>query len=467
MEGWLNVDIQCHHPAIRYMDAGKPYPFPDNSFEYIYSEHLFEHLSIEEQAVMLQECHRLLKPGGRMCMTMPNLHFLMDLYLHPDKECNQKYLAWSYHRFGMKQGIPEASEKDYPIYVINNFFHLWGHQFIHTPESLERYAKEFGFQNIHSYSIGGNEPQELQELRKHGYDIPAWANELETFVVEMAKTEQRLPTDENDTGYPKLSVIVPVYNGEKYISACLKSLTDQSQDGLEIILVNDGSTDGSKFIMKDYTRKYDNITYVEQANKGLSEARNTGLEYAQGKYIAFLDGDDLLPKEALLNLYQKAIETRADIVAGNVVTFEEENAKDFSQRNRETKIIVSGETFLTEAIANRHYVPMVYNYLYRRSFIEQNGLRFEPNILHEDELWTPIALAKAERVASISDTTYLYRQHGASIMSSSKVEKRIASIEIIIRRVEEFLEKHITNAGCREALKKRINILKRIASNLI
>ena len=467
MEDWLNVDINCHRPDIRYLDAGKPYPFPDNSYDYIYSEHLFEHLSIEEQSVMLQECHRILKPGGRMRMAMPNLHFLMELYLHPDKECNRKYLAWSYKLFGMKQGVPEVSEKNYPTYVINNFFHLWGHQFIHTPESLKEAAEEIGFKDIRPYPIGISDTPALQGMERHGQNIPTWANEMETFVMEMEKAEKDTETKEDDAECPNVSVIIPVYNGERYIEPCLKSVIEQSLDGWEVILVNDGSEDNSGKIMKDYARLYNNFIYVEQENRGLSEARNTGLQHAHGKYIAFLDGDDLLPEEALKRLYRKAEETCADMVAGNVVIFgEEQGTNDFNLRNKETRFTVSGETFLTEAVTNRHYVPMVYNYLYLRSFIEQHELRFEPGILHEDELWTPIALTKAKRVASIGSTTYLYRQHGASIMSSSKAERRIASLEVVIEKLKEFTEKYVMSSNAKEGIYHRIGILKRITSNL-
>lgn len=467
MEGWQNVDIQCYRPDIRYLDAGKPYPFPDHSFDYIYSEHLFEHLSVEEQTVMLQECYRILKPGGRMRVAMPNLHFLMNLYRYPDKECNRKYLAWSYRLFGMKQGVPSVSEKNYPTYVINHFFRLWGHQFIHTPESLKELAESIGFRDIRPYPIGKSDIPVLQKLEKHGQTIPPWANELETFVVEMGKTEQTKPTTEDGGAYPKVSVIIPVYNGEKYIETCLKSVVAQSLDGLEIILVNDGSTDSSGEIMKDYAQRYLHFIYVEQKNLGLSEARNKGLSYAHGKFIAFLDGDDLLPMDALLHLYRKAEETGTDMVAGNVVTFgEKQSINEYSLQNKDTGFTVSGETFLTECISNHHYVPMVYCYLYRRSFILQNGLHFEPDILHEDELWTLIALAKAERIASIGNTTYLYRQHEASIMSSSKAERRITSIEVVIRKLEEFVKIHVMDEGCREAIKTRIKILGRIASSI-
>lgn len=266
---------------------------------------------------------------------------------------------------------------------------------------------------------------------------------------------------------PEVSVIVPGYNAASYLEECLESIRRQSLYPIEVIMVNDGSTDGTKQIMERYCNNDTRFRYIEQENQGLSEARNTGMKHADGQYIMFVDADDCLPEDALMNLCEKARRTDAEMIAGNVTTFrEKESTKDYSRRNKETGFTVSGETFLTEAIATHHYVPMVYNYLYRRSFIEQHGLRFEPGILHEDELWTPIALAKAKRVASINSITYMYRQHEASIMSSSKAEKRIASIGVVIRRLEEFMEIHMKSNGCRELIISRIEILRRIIDSL-
>lgn len=266
---------------------------------------------------------------------------------------------------------------------------------------------------------------------------------------------------------PDVSVIVPAYNAALYLEECLDSIRRQSLYPIEVIMVNDGSTDGTKQIMERYCKNDIRFHYFEQENQGLSEARNTGMKHADGQYIMFVDADDCLSEDALMNLFEKAGRTDAAMVAGNVATFgEKENTKDYSRRNKEAGFTISGEAFLTEAVANHHYVPMVYNYLYRRSFIEQHGLRFEPGILHEDELWTPVALTKAKRVASISSITYLYRQHEASIMSSSKSEKRIASMEVIIRRLEEFMESHVMGNGCREAIISRIEILRRIAASI-
>ncbi len=113
---------------------------------------------------------------------------------------------------------------------------------------------------------------------------------------------------------PKVSVIVPVYNVEKYIKNCLESLVNQTLKDIEIIIVNDGSTDSSKSIIDEYIEKYDNIVYLEKENGGLSDARNYGLNYAKGEYVAFLDSDDYVDISIYEKMYNKAIAENSDYV---------------------------------------------------------------------------------------------------------------------------------------------------------
>src|SRR5574344_234876 len=113
---------------------------------------------------------------------------------------------------------------------------------------------------------------------------------------------------------PKVSVIVPVYNVEKYIGKCLDSLVNQTLKDIEIIVVNDGSTDNSEEIIKEYKKNYNNIIYAKKENGGLSDARNFGLVYATGEYIAFVDSDDFVDKTIYEKMYAKAKETESDYV---------------------------------------------------------------------------------------------------------------------------------------------------------
>jgi len=265
---------------------------------------------------------------------------------------------------------------------------------------------------------------------------------------------------------PEVSVIVPGYNAASYLEECLDSIRRQSLYPIEVIMVNDGSTDGTKQIMERYCKNDIRFRYFEQENQGLSEARNTGLRYADGQYIMFVDADDCLPEDALMNLCEKARRTDAEMVAGNVVLYYDGKTKDYTTKHPDSEENCTGEDFLCQVVRHGSFTTMVYGYLYRRSFIEQHGLRFEPGILHEDELWTPVALTRAKRVASIGSTTYLYRQHEASIMSSSKAEKRIASMEVVIRRLEEFMESDGMGDNAKEAINHRIGILKQITNHL-
>lgn len=467
LEGWLNTDIGGYRPEIRYLDAGRHYPFPDDSFEYIYSEHLFEHLELPQAATLLEECFRVLKPGGRMRLAMPDFHFLMELYRHPDEEPNRRYLAWSYRLFGEKKW-GEVAEEDYPVHVINNFFHLWGHRFIHTPEHLTRMAERAGFEQFCRYPVGASDTPVFRNIERHRDSIPEWANELETFVVEMEKPIHPKEGKKEETAgiVPAVSVIVPVYNGEKYLECCLESLSGQSLENVEVVLVNDGSTDASGQMMKEYAAGHARCRYVEQENGGLSAARNAGLEHATGRYVAFLDCDDFLPQEALAKLYEKAVETDADIVAGNVAVFENGFTYDYHRRNADGGEVVSGVTFLSRVTDERRYVPMVYGYLYERAFIEKNRLRFEPGIIHEDELWTPIALAKAARVAAVGNVTCYYRQHGISIMKTACAEKRLASMACIIDKLMEFLRQGRLPEKGLQAIRARIGLLERMMGGL-
>ena len=113
---------------------------------------------------------------------------------------------------------------------------------------------------------------------------------------------------------PKVSIIVPVYNVENYITYCLESLVNQTLDDIEIIIVNDGSTDNSEKIIKNYEKKYTNIIYLKKENGGLSDARNFGMKYAKGEYIAFLDSDDFVDKTIYEKMYEKAQKEQADYV---------------------------------------------------------------------------------------------------------------------------------------------------------
>lgn len=186
MPGWINVDIAAS-PDVFIMDASRPFPFPDSSFDYVFSEHMFEHLDLSGQQSMMRECHRVLRPGGVLRLAMPNFDFLVDLVNNPDSEINSKYLDWSYHIFIQDKVRHMVDRKNFPVYVVNNFMHDWGHQFIHNPISLCNMALSSGFCEGQKFPLYKSMYFELQKCERHQIEIPEWANNLETFVMEFMK----------------------------------------------------------------------------------------------------------------------------------------------------------------------------------------------------------------------------------------------------------------------------------------
>lgn len=188
LRGWLNTDLHTHGP-VSYLDASEPFPLEKNTLDYIFSEHMFEHLSYENGVSMLKECYRTLKPGGVLRLTMPRLDFLIKLYNEPYKEIHQQYALWSLQQFAPRMYADFVQKhEDLPMaLVINNFMHLWGHQMIYDYSSLHKMLENVGFNNIKECLMGISEYPYLQQLEHHGYVIPKWANELESMTIEAVK----------------------------------------------------------------------------------------------------------------------------------------------------------------------------------------------------------------------------------------------------------------------------------------
>ena len=177
LEGWLNTDIltNLHKGSPVYMDAGKPFPIPDASFDYVYSEHLSEHLTYCQAMNMLKECYRVLKPNGVLRIATPNLQFLVDLYLHPEKGINKEYIEFNAGR----SGLPSL-----PVYTVNYFHTTWGHQIIYDPETLIRFLEEVGFKGVRQCEMSKSDHAALCDVEQHFKFLKYELNLLETMIVE-------------------------------------------------------------------------------------------------------------------------------------------------------------------------------------------------------------------------------------------------------------------------------------------
>ena len=227
----------------------------------------------------------------------------------------------------------------------------------------------------------------------------------------------------NDRIDAVVSIIVPVYKVEQYLSFCMDSLLQQTYPYLEIILIDDGSPDRCPEICEDYAKKDQRVQVIHQKNDGLSAARNTGIRAATGKYILFVDSDDMILQDACEVLVKKAEEYSADIVVGNYCWFDETGNRAYACENvygyEMFETVVDGQKFLLAQLQHVKYKSMVWSKLYRREFLLCNALYFLEGILQEDEEWTPRVFCVAERVVQEEKVFYQYRIRKQSIMTNS------------------------------------------------
>lgn len=245
-----------------------------------------------------------------------------------------------------------------------------------------------------------------------------------------------------------VSVIVPIYNGQKYLQRCLNSLYEQTLQPIQIICVNDGSTDGSAEILSENLRRHPDILVLTQANKGLSSARNAGLEIASGEYIDFLDCDDMLQPCALEKLYARAIDQQLDMLLfdGESV-FENAALSEALSRYKDlyrTKIrlrnaVSSGEKLFVQLMEGNSYRSSACLYLIRRSFLQSLDLRFSPGLLYEDNAFTLQCLLQANRAAVDATPYYLRSVHTESIITMRKDYLHAKSYYLAQHQIQQFL----------------------------
>lgn len=249
-------------------------------------------------------------------------------------------------------------------------------------------------------------------------------------------------------GEPKVSVIIPVYNVEAYLRECLDSVINQTLKEIEIICVNDGSTDNSLSILREYADADGRVIVFTQENAGQSAARNYGLRAASGTYVYFLDSDDFLRSDALELLYSAAQTHRTDILFfGADSVYETEALRkqhstylEYYHRQALTEGAVSGEEMIqifTEKLLFRASVPLQF---FRRAFLEKTGLRFMEGIVHEDELFSPLVLLKAERVMCVPENLYFRRVRGGSTMfGNGLIRKFNGQFTVFVKLLGEYI----------------------------
>lgn len=230
----------------------------------------------------------------------------------------------------------------------------------------------------------------------------------------------------------KVSIVVPIYNTEKYLDKCLSSLAKQTLKEIEIICINDGSTDNSQKIVDDYTSKYPKIfkSFVK-VNGGLGSARNYGIEVASGEYIAFLDSDDYVKESIYEDLYKNAIKNNSDIVNCGFIRIDEKG-KILSKEQHNLDLNYSSQ----EAILN--LAPAAWNKLYKRRIFIDNNIRYPENIWYEDLPTTIKLILHSKKITTIPNTYIYYLQRQSSIIYT--YDSRARDIFKVLSSTQEYLK---------------------------
>lgn len=229
---------------------------------------------------------------------------------------------------------------------------------------------------------------------------------------------------------PDVSIIVPIYNAENYLDKCIESLLNQTKKEIEIILINDGSTDNSEKIIKSYKDK--RIKYFKNENQGIGKTRNFGIEKATGKYIMFVDSDDYIDKNMAKLMFDKAFSNSLDMVVCDYY-------KVINNENIEEKLPSFKPTTLKNSpnlLCDINLSP--WNKIYKTSLIKDNNIKFVENLKYEDALFVIEALDIANKIGKVNKCLNYYVIHGNS--ETTVRDKRVYDILKIIDRIRKYFK---------------------------
>ena len=240
---------------------------------------------------------------------------------------------------------------------------------------------------------------------------------------------------------PKISVIVPVYNTEKYVEKCLKSIAEQKMNDLEIIIVNDGSTDNSEIIIKQWIEKNKEnikIKYLNKKNGGLSETRNFALPYATGKYISFIDSDDYIDSNLYSHLEQ-FMDDNVDLIKFKMQTVDKDG-NILEKLDGPVFEKCTGEEGYEKLCTNDRFLDPACIYLYRTEFYKSNNFKYKVGAYHEDFGLTSLIILKAKSFVSTNEYGYYYLQSDNSITRNQNYDKEIKKAKDLLGHYDDMIK---------------------------
>ena len=413
----------CVYGLTRFDETDNKYIVPDNYFnlscyQNVLNKQICTYLDIKNS--LFRRWESVLKLYKRDFLVQNNIVFtekvlFEDIFFHVQSVLSAKSICFCdkklyFYRVNRPSSIMNVSKSNVKLLDIFRAFedikHLLERKNIDT---LNEEFVEFMFKqmNFH-YSRCSTE-----ELKNTFADKVKGFVETTNFVQEIIKNNSLYTKQYNyliQNG--KVSVIIPVYNVEKYLAQCLDSVINQTYKNLEIICVNDGSTDRSLAILEQYAKRDNRIKIVSQKNAGLNGARNTGLRNATGAYITFLDSDDWIDADWVEKAKEAAVVNNADMVKSGYLHYFEDRVEPDNINK-----IIADKAAKGQCLAVNENNIVVWATLYDRCFIEKNNLYFDPDIRkHEDILYTLKATFLANKIVPLADTYVNYRRT-SSILS--------------------------------------------------
>lgn len=243
---------------------------------------------------------------------------------------------------------------------------------------------------------------------------------------------------------PLLSIIVPVYNVEAFLPICVDSILAQTYTNIEVILVDDGSPDNCGKICDDYANKDNRITVIHKENGGLSDARNAGIEIANGEYIWFVDSDDYILFDCLNVLISEISDNSLDLLSFNFQKITPEGVKiqtniNYGSRSR----IINGVKLLNSYTV----ISNAWMYIFSKKIIDKYNLRFIKGIYHEDEAFTTVYISYVERYKHLDDIVYGYLVRSDSIMNTSDYSKKVKRLHDLVVVLWAISERRLETSG--------------------
>ncbi len=250
---------------------------------------------------------------------------------------------------------------------------------------------------------------------------------------------QRMQTHNNEKKLPLISVLVPAYEAEKHIEKCLTSITEQTWDNLEIIVVDDGSKDRTGEIADGFAERDARVRVIHQENAGVAAARNALLEAATGDFILQVDADDYISPKAVETLYRTLMDTEADLCVCTMTTGDDVDHKFTEPVERKVETLEGNEKF-RRLFDDRKFDSIVpWEKLYKRELFE--GLRYPDGKIHEDEHLAHYILERAKRVTYTNDELFYYTVEKKGITKSHFSLKRLDCVPALLDRIRFFEEK--------------------------